>query len=201
VPGTGGPKPSYGTAKTVTAPRPASRTMPCGGLTTRIHFAPTATAAPWPSSPLPDRPVARPPFRRRWPARVFPADPPGDGGAEATDPASTARQTSSANIERCINHLNQWRGIAARYDKTAPIYVTGFRIAGICRWSARSSHRKVLAVSAGSGSAPHPDTPSLLSAVRGNFPEQNEVPRAERAERQYASGLRGATLNSGVNVS
>ncbi|GAT85178.1 transposase [Streptomyces sp. F-3] len=40
-------------------------------------------------------------------------------------------------IERCINRLKQWRGIATRYDKTATIYLAGLHIAGIFLWSAR----------------------------------------------------------------
>lgn len=40
-------------------------------------------------------------------------------------------------IERCINRLKQWRGIATRYEKTATIYLAGLHIAGIFLWSAR----------------------------------------------------------------
>ncbi|MFG2205602.1 IS5 family transposase [Streptomyces sp. NPDC048638] len=40
-------------------------------------------------------------------------------------------------VERCINRLKQWRGIAARYEKTATIYLAGLHIAGIFLWSAR----------------------------------------------------------------
>ncbi|WP_442802456.1 IS5 family transposase [Streptomyces sp. CMB-StM0423] len=40
-------------------------------------------------------------------------------------------------VERCINRLKQWRGIATRYDKTATIYQAGLHIAGIFLWSAR----------------------------------------------------------------
>ncbi|MFD5898851.1 IS5 family transposase [Streptomyces sp. NPDC060366] len=39
-------------------------------------------------------------------------------------------------VERCINKLKQWRGIATRYDKTATIYLAGLHIAGIFLWSA-----------------------------------------------------------------
>ncbi|MFE1956270.1 IS5/IS1182 family transposase, partial [Streptomyces sp. NPDC059524] len=35
-------------------------------------------------------------------------------------------------VERCINRLKQWRGLATRYDKTATIY-----LAAIFIWSAR----------------------------------------------------------------
>ncbi len=40
-------------------------------------------------------------------------------------------------VERCINRLKQWRGIAARYEETATIYLAGLHIAGIFLWSAR----------------------------------------------------------------
>ncbi|MGW3304509.1 transposase, partial [Streptomyces rubiginosohelvolus] len=40
-------------------------------------------------------------------------------------------------VERCINRLKQWRGIATRYEKTATIYLAGLHIAGILLWSAR----------------------------------------------------------------
>nr|WP_310437227.1 IS5 family transposase [Streptomyces sp. 3330] len=40
-------------------------------------------------------------------------------------------------VERCINRLKQWRGIATRYEKTATIFLAGLHIAGIFLWSAR----------------------------------------------------------------
>jgi len=40
-------------------------------------------------------------------------------------------------VERCINKLKQWRGLATRYDKTATIYLAGLHLAGIFIWSAR----------------------------------------------------------------
>ncbi len=39
-------------------------------------------------------------------------------------------------VERCINRLKQWRGIATRYEKTATIYLAGLHIAGIFLWAA-----------------------------------------------------------------
>lgn len=39
-------------------------------------------------------------------------------------------------VERCINRLKQWRGIATRYEKTATMYRAGLHIAGIFLWSA-----------------------------------------------------------------
>jgi transposase len=40
-------------------------------------------------------------------------------------------------VERCINRLKQWRGLATRYDKTATIYLAGLHLAAIFIWSAR----------------------------------------------------------------
>ena len=40
-------------------------------------------------------------------------------------------------VERCINRLKQWRGIATRYEKTVTIYLAGLHVAGIFLWSAR----------------------------------------------------------------
>ena len=40
-------------------------------------------------------------------------------------------------VERCINKLKQWRGLATRYDKTATVYLAGLHVAAIFIWSAR----------------------------------------------------------------
>ncbi|QES17874.1 IS5 family transposase [Streptomyces venezuelae] len=40
-------------------------------------------------------------------------------------------------VERCINKIKQWRGLATRYDKTATIYLAALHIAGIFIWSTR----------------------------------------------------------------
>ncbi|MFE1790839.1 IS5 family transposase [Streptomyces sp. NPDC059525] len=40
-------------------------------------------------------------------------------------------------VERCINKLKQWRGLATRYDKTATTYLAGLHLAAIFIWSAR----------------------------------------------------------------
>ncbi|MEU6935215.1 IS5 family transposase [Streptomyces rubiginosohelvolus] len=40
-------------------------------------------------------------------------------------------------VERCINRLKQWRGIATRYEKTATIYLAGLHVAGILLWVPR----------------------------------------------------------------
>jgi transposase len=50
-------------------------------------------------------------------------------------PAETYKQRNT--VERCINRLKQWRGIATRYEKTATIYLAGLHIAGIFLWSGR----------------------------------------------------------------
>ncbi len=39
-----------------------------------------------------------------------------------------------ALIERCVNHLKQWRGIATRYEKRAVNYRAAVVIAAILRW-------------------------------------------------------------------
>ncbi|OKI00840.1 transposase [Streptomyces sp. CB02923] len=40
-------------------------------------------------------------------------------------------------VERCINRLKQWCGLATRYDKTSTIYLAGLHLAAIFIWSAR----------------------------------------------------------------
>ncbi|WP_030732023.1 IS5/IS1182 family transposase [Streptomyces sp. NRRL S-237] len=40
-------------------------------------------------------------------------------------------------VERCINKLEQWRGIATRYDKTATAYQAALHLAAIRIWAAR----------------------------------------------------------------
>ncbi|MFB7978477.1 transposase [Streptomyces vinaceus] len=40
-------------------------------------------------------------------------------------------------VERRINKLNEWRGLATRYDKPATIYLAGLHLAAIFIWSAR----------------------------------------------------------------
>ncbi|MFD6988586.1 IS5 family transposase [Streptomyces sp. NPDC059943] len=39
-------------------------------------------------------------------------------------------------VERCINKLKQWRGLATRYDKTATSYLAALHLAAIYIWSA-----------------------------------------------------------------
>ncbi len=63
--------------------------------------------------------------RRRGPA----------GGRPPTFDREAYKQRNT--VERCINRLKQWRGIATRYEKTATIHLVGLHIAGIFLWSAR----------------------------------------------------------------
>ncbi|MEU3316914.1 hypothetical protein ABZ743_30095 [Streptomyces sp. NPDC006662] len=47
-------------------------------------------------------------------------------------------------VERCINKLKQWRGLATRYDKTATAYQAALHLAAIHIWAARCSLRNGL---------------------------------------------------------
>lgn len=40
-------------------------------------------------------------------------------------------------VERCINKLKQWRGLATRYDKTATVYRAALHLAAIHIWASR----------------------------------------------------------------
>ena len=44
-------------------------------------------------------------------------------------------------IERCINKLKQWRGVATRYDKRALNYRASLTIAALMLWLLDSSDR------------------------------------------------------------
>lgn len=57
------------------------------------------------------------------------------GGRPPAFDRETYKQRNT--VERCINRLKQWRGIATRYEKTATIHLAGLHIAGIFLWSAR----------------------------------------------------------------
>ncbi|MDQ1046330.1 hypothetical protein [Streptomyces sp. V4I2] len=37
-------------------------------------------------------------------------------------------------MERCINRLRNWRGIATRYDKTPESYEAGLHLCGAMLW-------------------------------------------------------------------
>lgn len=51
-----------------------------------------------------------------------------DGRPPAFDREAYKRRNT---VERCINKLKQWRGLATRYDKTATIHLAGLHIAAI----------------------------------------------------------------------
>ncbi|MFF2363118.1 IS5 family transposase [Streptomyces sp. NPDC058122] len=57
------------------------------------------------------------------------------GGRPPAFDRETYKQRNT--VERCINRLKQWRGIAIRYEKTATVYLAGLHVAGIFLWSAR----------------------------------------------------------------
>lgn len=50
------------------------------------------------------------------------------GGRPPAFDRETYKQRNT--VERCINRLKQWRGIATRYEKTATVYLAGLHIAG-----------------------------------------------------------------------
>ena len=60
-------------------------------------------------------------------------------GSRGRRPPAFDRETYKQRntVERCINRLKKWRGIATRYEKTATIYLAGLHIAGIFLRSAR----------------------------------------------------------------
>jgi hypothetical protein len=62
------------------------------------------------------------------------------GGRPPAFDRETYKQRNT--VERCINRLKQWRGIATRYEKTATIYLAGLHAAGIFLRSARWSEQK-----------------------------------------------------------
>ncbi|MFL4496992.1 transposase [Streptomyces sp. VTCC 41912] len=77
-----------------------------------------------------------------WAVIAVPADQRGHrlrpGSRGGRPPALNRRIYTQRNtVERCINRLKQWQGIATRYEKTPSIYLAGLHIAGIYLWSAR----------------------------------------------------------------
>jgi transposase len=58
-----------------------------------------------------------------------------NGGRPPTFDREAYKQRNT--VERCINKIKQWRGLATRYDKTATIYLAGLHLVGIFIWSAR----------------------------------------------------------------
>jgi transposase len=83
-------------------------------------------------------------LRKRGIRAVIPVPPDQQGhrlrrGSRGGRPPAFDRETYKQRntLERCINRLKQWRGIATRYEKTATIYLAGLHVAGIFLWSAR----------------------------------------------------------------
>ncbi|MFF8848370.1 hypothetical protein ACF08N_38045 [Streptomyces sp. NPDC015127] len=64
----------------------------------------------------------------------------------AAEPAEPLVGGLRDTVERCINKLKQWRGLATRYDKTATIYLAGLHLAAIFIWSARRSEGNGLVI-------------------------------------------------------
>ncbi|MFI8933323.1 IS5 family transposase [Streptomyces sp. NPDC053474] len=56
------------------------------------------------------------------------------GGRPPAFDRATYKQRNT--VERGINKLKQWRGLATRYDKTAIIYLVGLHLAAIFIWTA-----------------------------------------------------------------
>ncbi|GGT77020.1 hypothetical protein GCM10010272_20740 [Streptomyces lateritius] len=65
--------------------------------------------------------------------------PPLPRGSRGGRPPAFGRETCKRRntVERCVNRLERWRGIATRYEKTATVHLAGVHIAGIFLWSAR----------------------------------------------------------------
>ncbi|MFE2165864.1 IS5 family transposase [Streptomyces sp. NPDC059447] len=60
------------------------------------------------------------------------------GGKGGRPPAFDKAAYKQRNtVERCINKLKQWRGLATRYDKTATAYQAALHLAAIHIWAAR----------------------------------------------------------------
>lgn len=83
-------------------------------------------------------------LRRRGIRAVIPVPPDQRGhrlrrGSRAGRPPAYDRETCKQRnpLERCINRLKQWLGIATRYEKTAAVHLAGLHVASIFLWSAR----------------------------------------------------------------
>jgi transposase len=57
------------------------------------------------------------------------------GGRPPAFDRETRKQPNT--VERCVNRLKRWRGIATRYEKSETIYLAGLHVAGIFLWPAR----------------------------------------------------------------
>lgn len=75
-------------------------------------------------------------IRRTIPERVDQADGRRNRGSRGGRPPSFDHRTYRLRnvVERCFNHLKQWRGLATRYDKTRESYQAAVTIASILLW-------------------------------------------------------------------
>lgn len=57
------------------------------------------------------------------------------GSKGGRPPVFDARAYKDRNtVERCINKIKEWRGLATRYDKTATSYLAGLHLRGAVIW-------------------------------------------------------------------
>jgi transposase len=47
---------------------------------------------------------------------------------------SCSRPEERNTVERCINKIRAWRGLATRYDKTPESYMAGLQLRGAIIW-------------------------------------------------------------------
>lgn len=97
------------------------------------------------------------PSRMSWPAYVFPPT----AQDRRPSPADRESHKQCNTLERCINRLKQWRGIATRYEKTATIHLAALHIAP-------------LAVPMIQTRAPSTSDPSIEAAWDGSESEEGE---------------------------
>jgi hypothetical protein len=72
------------------------------------------------------------------PSALRPGRPPPAAGPRRRPPAfDTAAYRQRNTVERCINRLKQWRGLAMRTDKLALSYQAAFHFAAILVWARR----------------------------------------------------------------
>lgn len=48
--------------------------------------------------------------------------------------------TERNTVERCVNRLRNWRGIATRFDKTSQSYEAGLHLCGAMLWLRSHEH-------------------------------------------------------------
>ncbi|WP_371129636.1 DUF3626 domain-containing protein [Streptomyces sp. TLI_105] len=128
------------------------RRKPVGGAPRfgSAHGRPRATSSPRPPDPARHRgrPARRGPGgpapavrrRRQAPSPAGPADQAGHrlrrGRAGGRPPAFDAETYKQRNtVERCINRLKRWRGLAMRTDKLAIVYNAALHLAAILIWA------------------------------------------------------------------